>query len=112
MSKIQSAPGISNQKDAMGVGRATQQFATDVQNLVNGQLSYVDNFKAQLIGVTFLAANTDQAVPHNLNSLPTGYQILRKSVTLDVYDGSQNVFQTSYVTLRSTAIGFVTLMIF
>lgn len=112
MSTVQSAQGISNQTSIVGVGRATQQFATDVQNLLNGQLSFADNFKAQIISVTFNAANTDMQINQNLNSVPSGYLVLRKSMSLDVYDGSQNVFTKSYVTLRSTAPGTVSLMVF
>lgn len=109
--RIQSASGISNQKDLNGLARIVQIFANDVQNLFSGQVTFADNFKAQIIQVTFDAPNVNKQIDHNLGVPATGYLALTKSVPMDIYNGTVNVLTKTYVTLRSTAAGTVTLII-
>lgn len=72
---------------------------------------------AQEVTVTFLAADTDQDVPHSLSvGDPENlrYEVLRKSQACDVYDNQgagRRVWTKSYITLRCTQTATVVLRI-
>ena len=110
--KISQNEGIDNQKDLAGVKLQVQRFANEVEQTVNNGLSFADNFKAQILVVNFTSANTNTQINHQLGSVPTGYIPIGKSVSLDIYDGSTDVFNKTFVTLKSSAIGSATIMIF
>jgi hypothetical protein len=67
---------------------------------------------AEEVTVTFLAANTDQDVPHTLsveNPENIRYVIIRKDRACDIYDnqtsGTRRAWTKNYITLRSTVAG-------
>lgn len=110
--KISENEGIDNQKTLDGVKLQVQRFANQVEQVVNNGLSFADNFKSQTIIVNFTVANTDTQIRHQLGSIPVGYIPIGKSVSLDIYDGSTDVFNKTFVTLKSSAIGTATILIF
>jgi len=80
--------------------------------IVNGGLAFgdgingiQDNIDGMWINVaTPGAANTNFTVTHNLGRIPTGYIVMRKDATCDIYDGSVAATVTQ-LTLKSTATG-------
>lgn len=110
--KLASSQGISNQQTWEGLRRQTQILATKLEELLNNGINFKDNFQSQSISVAFTAADTDLQIAHQLNIVPTGYLVTNKSVSLDVYNGSSNIFNKTFITLRSSAIGTATIMVF
>jgi len=110
--KLNVVQGISEQTTVETLGRQTQLLANNLDDLLNSGLTFKDNFRNQIIGVTFSAANTDTQINHNLGIVPTGYLVIGKTVSLDVYNGSTNVFTKQFLTLKSSVIGFATIIVF
>lgn len=66
----------------------------------------------QDVTVTFLAADTDQDVPHTLRAATPEnirYTVVRKDRACDIYDNQaaapRRVWTSTYITLRSTVAG-------
>jgi hypothetical protein len=64
-----------------------------------------DTMDGRLFRVTFVAANTDQIIEHDLNRVPVGYLVVRKDQTCDVYDGSIGGWTTTDIVLKCTVAG-------
>jgi len=110
--KLPSTQGIGNQSDDEGLKRQLQIFASNIESILNSGITFKDNIRCQIIEVLFDVSNTDKQINHQLNYVPTGYYVVRKSAVIDIYDGASNVFQKTYVTLRSSATGTVSVLIF
>ena len=110
--KLGVGQGIDKQATLEDLSRQTQIFANAVDDVVNGGITFQDNFRAQIIGVTFSAANMDTQINHSLGILPIGYLVIGKSVALDVYNGSSSVLTKQFLTLKSSVIGNATIMVF
>lgn len=110
--KLTAGEGINNQKDLDGIKRQTQLLANNLGDMLNSGLIFQDNFRIQIVGVTFSAANTNTIVNHNLNAVPIGYLSIGSSAAFIIYNGSQNVLAKTSVTLKASGTGFATIMIF
>jgi hypothetical protein len=60
---------------------------SDILAAINGNLEFDKNLLTQTVDVTFTAANTEQAISHNMRSIVSDYIICKKSAACDVYDG-------------------------
>lgn len=108
--KITVATDLSNIKDE-DITRFVSQFTSQTADIINGNISFADNFKAQTLSVTFSSANTDVQVSHGLKKVPTGYIIVGASSAMSVYDGSSsNTADLFYV--RSSATGTARILIY
>lgn len=110
--KLSASQGISNQETLDKLKRQTQIFAQATEDVVNGQITFQDNFRCQIITVTFVNPNVDVQVPHQLGTVPIGYLAINKTSPLDVYNGSANVFTKTFITVRSDAGGTANILIF
>lgn len=79
--------------------------------IVNGKLTFSDNFDCILISCTFNKANTQQAFLHGLNRIPKGYIITGKQAAAQVYDGT-NASTIQFIYLASTVATTVRMLIF
>lgn len=86
-------------------------FAKDVVQQVNGNLTFPDNFKCDIVNVSFATAGTDTVVKHRLGRVPTGFLLINSNLVLSVYRGSQPM-TANFITLRGSAIAEGTLLIF
>lgn len=77
---------------------------SDILAAINGKLEFDKNLLTQTVDVTFTAANTEQAISHNLRSLVSDYIVCKKSVACDVYDGA-SASTTSIVYLKCNTAG-------
>ncbi len=111
MSKITQDAGIDKIPDAKDQVRFISQFFDQLKQLLNGGLTFVDNFASKNVSVTFSAIATDTAVAHGLGRVPTGYLVIRKSASMVVYDGAA-VWTASSIYLKSSATGTITVMVF
>ena len=110
--KLSVSNGINDQKDLPGLRRLVQIMASELETMINGNLTFQDNFKEQTISVLFTAANADQQIPHKLQTVPIGYLVIGKDSIFDVYNGSADVFTKTFVTLRASNTGIANIMIF
>lgn len=110
--KLTAVAGISEQKTVETLGRQTQLMANNLDDILNGGVNYQDNFRMQVVGVTFTAADTDVQVAHSLGVMPLGYVAIGKSAAMIIYDGSSSVLTKQFITIRSSVIGNATIMVF
>jgi len=79
--------------------------------LLNGKITYFDNFDCKTVSFTFNAANAQQVVLHGLNRIPAGYFVIGSKAAVQVYNGAnKNTTQALYV--QATVATTVTLLIF
>ena len=111
--RIQAATGFDKvlASKPEEVARFVEIFAGDCVNVVNGNLEFGANIKSASVRVTFTAANTDTVINHALGKPPSGYLIAGLSTNLIVYDGSMPSTKNT-ITLKSSAIGTATLLLF
>ena len=83
----------------------------DTYNLLNRGFTLKDNAKGSLITVDFALANTEVAIRHGLDFVPSNYLLTKASVAMSVYDGSTAADKTS-IYLKSSAAGQATLFLF
>lgn len=110
--KLSSSEGINNQQDLSGLRRITQVFAKAVELLLNGNVTFQDNFRGNTVTGEFLAANGDIQINHGLTFIPTGYIVTSKDSDFNVYDGSVDVFTRTFITLRASAAGNAQILVF
>lgn len=112
--KINASPFLDNLTTLDALKRFITVFSRNVQEAVNGNLSFSDNFNAVQLSVTFSGSGVDTVVEHQLDRVPVGYLVLRSTSPLIVYDGSQptRVLTKTFVTLRASASGQCTLLLF
>lgn len=101
----------SNLTDLESISRFVSISLSNIISAINGNLSFADNFAAQTIGATFTSTNVDVAFAHNLNRVPSGYIILNSSAAMSVFSGNAS-FTAGTITLRSNAVGNVSLLVF
>jgi hypothetical protein len=62
------------------------QILNSIISVVNGEISFVDNFKGRILTVVFNTADLQQAVNHGLNKIPVGYLNLGSKAATVVYN--------------------------
>ncbi len=111
MSKITASPDIDNVKQPEQI-KFIDIFLQDVVDTVNGKLDFASNLNAKEITVNFTVANTDVSTSHSLGRVPTRYLVTSATTALSaVYNGTI-ANTSSTITLRSSAIGIATLLIY
>jgi len=91
--------------------RWAAQVFESIYSLFNRNISFVDNCKTSLVSVTFAASNTQQAVPHTLGKIPTGYMTVGSASSGVVYAGASQS-TTQYIYLQCTTAETKNLLIF
>lgn len=111
MGQIQP-PRFENLKTIEDLARFLGKFVFELGNIINGGID-IDpkNLNMQFLAVKFVAANTEQKVPHTLNRIPTGYLVVRASAACSIYDGVSANSSTG-IYLKSDALATVTLILF
>lgn len=72
-----------------------------------------DNMTGNMFRHVFSAANTSEIIEHDLGRVPVGYIVTRKSVAVDIYDGTLTDWTISDISLKATVSGAdVTIYIF
>lgn len=108
--KLTAAADVSNVKGD-DVQRFVTAFQTQVQDAVNGNLTFGENIKAQIVSVDFTAANAQTQVSHTLGKVPGGYFLVGASAAMSLYNGtSANTTELLYI--RSTAVGQASVLVF
>lgn len=107
--KVRASPDVSNLPDLDQVKRFATIVLREITDVLNGQITFVDNIRQEIHSVTFDAADTDVSVSHGLGRVPTGVVVLGLTAAMIVYDGSTgNTVDAVY--LRSSATGTARVM--
>lgn len=111
MSKLTSSSDFGNIADLEGLKRWLTIWAGDVTAQINGGINFGTNINGNIIDVIFTAANTEQAVTHSLNKIPTGYVMMGTSASTVLYNGSTtNTVTVMY--LKASAAATVKIFVF
>lgn len=112
MGRVRNLLNVVNINGVQELARFCSNAFSEIQQIINGNISFEDNFRGKVLTVDFVAANVDTRILHDLGYVPTGYIVCSKSVALvDVYDGDQAATSTT-IFLKSAVAGTVDLLIF
>lgn len=115
MAQIKNTLDILNIKTIQDLTRFLSNAFRDIQQAVNGNITFSENFRGTFVSVNFTAANTNTFLTHGLGYTPSGYIVTTASAAMSVYDGNQTAApfdSTQVFFLRSSAIGTVTIFLF
>lgn len=110
MSKCTASTDIDKVSDK-DVSRYTEIALEELQRIVNGDLEFGANIKANIVNVNFTSANTQQAIGHGLGKVPSGYLMISSNAATQVYNGESGS-SSSTIYLKSTQPAVVGLMFF
>lgn len=111
MSKITQSTDFDRLQTLEDLKRYLNKFGEDVVAQVNGGLTFAENLDATTVSVTFSSANTDTALAHGLNRIPTGYILVGSTAAMGLYDGV-NASTASLLYLRASATGTARVLIY
>lgn len=83
----------------------------NIQTTINGKLEF-SNMLTQQVDVRFTAVSSDVQITHGLKKRGVKYIVVDKSATCDIVHNSTNLDTNDYIVLRSTALAFVTLLLY
>ena len=99
---------VSNSKDSDEFQRFSSQVISDLQALVNGNLTF-QNMKINLVSAAFPTANADVFVDHTLNKQNVNFIVATPSVAGSIYLGSGT--SNKRLALRSSVAGMSALIV-
>lgn len=109
--RVKNSATVSNQPTWEKASRFVASLIEDIITLVNGKLTFSDNFLAQQLPVTFIAAATDTGVVHTLGFVPNGYIVVSKSGDFNIYDGA-TANTSSVLYLRASGAVSASIIVF
>lgn len=77
----------------------------------NGGLDLADNVRGKVANITFLTANQETKIDHNLGYKPKGYFLIGSTAALSIYDGLNGSTEKSTY-LKSSAVGSARILFF
>lgn len=110
MGKVKSAAILQNAEDLDQLKRFVGAFCDEIAREFNGRVTFGDNIRASGPTVVAFTAAGVQEVIHDLNAVPTGFIIINKSATCDVWQASTTWTETK-IYLQSSAAANVTIFV-
>ncbi len=111
MSKVTASTDVSQVKPDE-LAKFVDICLEDIVLQINGKLDFDTNFNAKEITVNFAVANTDTTTAHGLGRVPSRYIVTSSTTALSaVYNGT-SANTSSTITLRSSAVGIATILIY
>ena len=86
-------------------------FCQQVSEIMNGGIDFKTNFNGGQVNAVFTAVNTDTAVAHGLDRIPTGYIPTSKTAAMHVYTGV-TPWNKTLIYLRADVVGTSGLLIY
>ena len=111
MSRVRNLLDFLNITDTKELARFLSNAIREIQQAINGNINFQDNFRGKILEVTFSSANADVRVEHRLGFNAQNYLVLKRSADLTVYDGI-NASSETVIWLRSSAVGTATIFVF
>lgn len=109
--KVTATQDFSNVQTFEDLRRYSSAAVNSLIAVVNGNIGFSDNCSANLLGVTFVAANTQYSFDHSLGRVPAGYLPASLSANMVLFSGkTQNTVNKIY--LQSSAIGNGKVLVF
>ncbi len=110
--KIKVPQTVSNVDSFEDLRKFTDQNLSQIVSVLNGNINFEDNVNVSIVSFTFSVANTNYQVTHSLGIVPTGFIIVGKNISTDIYNGD-GVNTKSSIFLKSTvANATVKVMVF
>lgn len=101
---------IADAKDSPDFARFLSVFAQEVESIVNGNISFGENIKCDIISCVFGVADTNTNFGHKLGRIPLGYIPIASTSSARLYNGTvPNTKDTIY--LRSSSAGTMTVVV-
>ena len=91
--------------------RFVSEMIASIATVINGEISFTDNFKASIVNVTFGSANAQQAVKHSLGKVPIGFINIGSNASASLYRGT-SPSTTQAIFLQSTVATSMTILVF
>lgn len=85
-------------------------FLKDVYGILSRGIIFQDNVRCSILDVTFTATNTDTQAKHLLSYTPKYYIVIKSNASISVYNTKE--FDQSFIYVKGSALGSVTLMVF
>lgn len=102
---------LSNLENFEQLRRFGAALFREITDLLNGQVTFQDNFSANTLTQNFPIANQDTPINHGLGRVPSGYILVGADVAMSVYDG-QGASTVDTIFLRSNAVGTARILIY
>lgn len=110
MSKLK-IPDVCNVETLEDIIRFTAICLLQIQDVVNGNISFKDNCDTAILSANFTVANQDLQLTHGLKRVPIGYILVGASTPMSLYNGATPSTVTD-IYLKSNAIGSGTVLVF
>lgn len=114
MSQVKIPSVFSNITGLADFQRFVSAWAQDITAKFNGQIDFVENIRARgPFGATFTGTGSTQVITHNLGIVPTGYLVISKTSSCEVYatDAMRRTWSGTTMSVAGTAAGGVMLYI-
>jgi len=109
--KLNAVQNVSNVTTVTDLARYTSITLDQIQSILNGGITFVDNFQASTISANFTAANTEFQLSHSLGRIPVGYILINASAAMIIYNGG-SANTANDIFLKSSAIGTGQILVF
>lgn len=109
--RVNSSADAPNGKTLESIIAFVGLFSNDVSGILNGEITFQENFRCQLKEVTFSLANSQHTIEHTLKKVPSGYFVVKATAATTVYDGT-TTWTNKIIYLKADVATTVTLLIF
>lgn len=109
--KLNAVQNVSNVTTISDLARYSSIVFDQVESILNGGITFNDNFQGTVVSVTFSAPDTEVQIAQPLGRIPVGYILIKASADMNIYDGNSANTANS-IFLKSSAIGNAQLLVF
>lgn len=99
--KLTLPRNVSNLKTVEELGRFTQIAFDDIDNVLNGNVEFIENISVKKIDCLFSQANADTVFQHGLGRTPAGFFVVGLDVASIIYNAT-TANTTDLIYLRSS----------
>lgn len=111
MGRVRNLLDTLNLKTVEELSRFASNALREIQQIINGNISFDDNFRGKTFTVVFNSANADTKIDHGLGFVPTSYLVTSQTAAMSIYNGTQTATGQIFF-LRSSAVGTATVFLF
>lgn len=95
-------PFIERSNDVKNLGRQAAQALTNVFNILNGNISFSDNIKCQVITGQVLSTSSTK-ISHKLGVIPAGFLVINSTTGTGVFASSSLTWTKTEIYLTAVA---------
>jgi len=109
--KLNAVQNVSNVDTVTDLARYTSITLDQIESILNGGITFLDNFQASIVNVSFTMANTEMQISHTLGRVPSGYILINASAAMIIYNGG-SANTANDIFLKSSAVGSGQILVF